>query len=78
MDPKSEIRRLRQKYTDQLLTLLAALLAIDIFVFAPLHAAGIFVFQGFTVVALLAIIGGMLVISDQPRGTHRDVGRPRR
>ena len=66
MDPKSEIRRLRQKYTDQLLTLLAALLAIDIFVFAPLHAAGIFVFQGFTVVALLAIIGGMLVISDHP------------
>ena len=66
MDPISEIRQLRQKYTDQLLTLLAALLAIDIFVFAPLHAVGIFVFQGFTVVALLAIIGGMLVISDHP------------
>ena len=66
VDPKSEIRRLRQKYTDQLLTLLAALLAIDIFVFAPLHAVGIFVFQGFTIVALLAIIGGMLVISDHP------------
>ena len=66
MDPISEIRRLRQKYTDQLLTLLTALLAIDIFVFAPLHAVGIFVFQGFIIVALLAIIGGMLVISDHP------------
>jgi hypothetical protein len=66
VDPKSEIRRLRQKYTDQLLTLLAALIAIDIFVFAPLHAVGIFVFQGFIIVALLAIIGGMLVISDHP------------
>jgi hypothetical protein len=66
VDPISEIRRLRQKYTDQLLTLLTALLAIDIFVFAPLHAVGIFVFQGFIIVALLAIIGGMLVISDHP------------
>lgn len=36
------------------------------FVFAPLQAVGIFVVQGFAIAALLAIIGGMLVISDNP------------
>jgi hypothetical protein len=36
------------------------------FVIAPVHAMGIFVFQGFAIVALLGIIGGMLVISDHP------------
>jgi len=62
----SEMRRLRRKYTDRLLTLLAALLALEMFLVAPLHAMGIFVFQGFAIVALLGIIGGMLVISDHP------------
>jgi hypothetical protein len=61
-----EIRQLRHKYTDQLLTALAVLLALEMFVFAPLHAIGIFVFQGFVIVALLAIIGGMLIISHNP------------
>jgi hypothetical protein len=36
------------------------------FVIAPLHAMGIFVFQGFAIVALLGIIAGMLVISGHP------------
>jgi len=36
-------------------------------VFAPLQGEGIFVFQGFAIAALLAIIGAMLVISDSPR-----------
>ena len=57
----SEMRRLRRKYTDRLLTLLAALLALEMFLVAPLHAMGIFVFQGFAIVALLGIIGGMLL-----------------
>lgn len=66
MDPISEVRRLRQKYRDRLLTLLAALLVLSMFVFAPLQALNIFIFQGFAIAALLAIIGGMLVISDNP------------
>jgi hypothetical protein len=67
MDPINGIRVLRRKHTDQLLTLLAILLVIEIFVFAPLQALGVFVLQGFAIAALLAIIGAMLVISDSPK-----------
>jgi hypothetical protein len=68
VDPISELRRLRRRaHTDRLLTLLAALLLIEIFVFAPLQALGVFIFQGFGIAALLAIIGAMLVISDSPK-----------
>ena len=67
MDPISELRRLRRAHTDRLLTLLAVLLLIEIFVFAPLQALGVFIFQGFGIAALLAIIGAMLVISDSPK-----------
>jgi Ion channel len=67
VDPLSEIRRLRREHTDRLLTVLAILFVIEIFVFAPLQAEGIFLFQGFAIAALLAIIGAMLVISDSPR-----------
>jgi len=63
----SELRRLRREHTDRLLTLLAILFVIEIFVFAPLQGEGIFVFQGFAIAALVAIIGAMLVISDSPR-----------
>jgi hypothetical protein len=34
------------------------------FVFAPLQAVGIYLFQGFAIAALLAVIGGMIVISE--------------
>ena len=67
MSAISELRRLRRQHTDRLLTLLAILFVIEIFVFAPLQGEGVFVFQGFAVSALLAIIGAMLVISDSPR-----------
>jgi hypothetical protein len=36
------------------------------FVFSPLQAMGIFAFQGFLVATLLAILAGMLIISDHP------------
>jgi len=58
-----ERKNLREHYGDWLLTLLTALLILMMFVFAPLHAAGYFVFQGLAVAGLLAIIGGMLLIS---------------
>ena len=67
MSAISELRRLRREHTDRLLTLLTILFVIEIFVFAPLQGEGIFVFQGFAIAALLAIIGAMLVISDSPR-----------
>ena len=66
VDPIRQIRRLRQKYTDQLLTLLALFIALEMFLFSPLQALGIFAFQGFVLATLLAIIAGMLIISDHP------------
>ena len=59
VNPISEIRRLRQKYTDQLLTLMALFIALEMFVFSPLQAMDIFAFQGFLVATLLAIMAGM-------------------
>ena len=61
----SHIDRLRRK-SDWLLTLLAFMLTLMIFVFAPLQAAGIFLFHAFAIAGLLAIIGGMLIISRNP------------
>jgi hypothetical protein len=66
IDAKSELRKLRLKYSDRLLTLLAVLMTLIIFVFAPLQALGIFIYQALALAALLAIIAGMLVISDHP------------
>ena len=64
MEILGRVRRLRVEYTDRLLTLLAVMLLLSMFVFAPFQALGIFLFQGFAIAALLAIIAGMLVISD--------------
>jgi len=66
VDPTGDMRRLRQKYRDRLLTLLTILLILTIFVFAPLQAVDVFIFRGFAIAILLAIIGGMLIISDNP------------
>lgn len=65
-NPVYGMRQLRRTYGDRLLSLLAVLMAFTIFVFAPLQALGIFVFQAFAIAALLAIIGAMLIISDHP------------
>jgi hypothetical protein len=66
VDPIGDMRRLRQKHHDRLLTLLAILLVLTMFVFAPLQAVDVFIFRGFAIAALLAIIGSMLIISDHP------------
>ena len=60
------LRRLRRKDRDWLLTALTAVLTLMIFVFAPLQAAGIFVFQTFAIAGLLVMIGGALLISGSP------------
>jgi hypothetical protein len=61
-----ELVHLRRKYSDWLLTLLTILLLLMMFVIIPLQAAGIAFFQGFGLVALLAIITGAMVISINP------------
>jgi len=59
-DPMGDVRRLRQKHRDRLLTLLTILFVLTMFVFAPLQVVGVFIFQGFAIAILLAIIGGMV------------------
>ena len=61
-----DFQHLRSKYGDWLLTFLTALLALMIFVFAPLQAEGISAFRGFAVAGLLVVIGGALIISANP------------
>ena len=45
---------------------MALFIALEMFVFSPLQAMDIFAFQGFLVATLLAIMAGMLIISDHP------------
>jgi hypothetical protein len=61
-----KLKLARLKNGDWLLTLLTAVLTLMIFVFAPLQAAGIFLFQTFAITGLLVIIGGALIISGNP------------
>ncbi len=61
-----QFKRWRIENHDGLLTLLTVLLTLMIFVFAPLQAAGIFLFQALGIAGLLAIIGGTLFISGNP------------
>jgi hypothetical protein len=65
-DPVAELSRLRRKYSDWLLTLVAALVILMVFVFAPLQGEGILAFQAFAIAGLLAIIGSALIISVSP------------
>ena len=62
----SALRQLSRENRDWLLTLLTVVLMLMIFVFAPLQAAGIFVFQTFAIAGPLAMIGGALIISGNP------------
>ena len=66
IDLMTKLHYLRRENGDWLLTLLTAVFTLMIFVFAPLQAAGIFLFQTFAIAGLLAIIGGSLVISGNP------------
>ena len=66
MNPIGDLRRLRSEHNDWLLTALAGVLILLIFVFAPLQAVGITAFHLFAIGLLLAIMGGMVIISDSP------------
>ena len=65
-DPVGDVRHLRNERSDWLLTVLTGVLILLIFVFAPLQAVGITAFHLFAIGLLLAIIGGMVIISNSP------------
>ena len=66
LGPISGLRILRNKRIDWLLSVLAGVLALMIFVFAPLQAVGITAFHLFADGLLLAIIVSMVIISNSP------------
>jgi hypothetical protein len=57
------IARLRERWSDPLLTALTVLLIVMLFVIAPLQALGIFVFQAFELVFAVVLIAGVFVMS---------------
>jgi hypothetical protein len=61
--------RLRERWSDPLLTLLTALLVCMMFVFAPLQTAQVFVFQEIEFAFALAMIVGVLILSGSPTAT---------
>jgi hypothetical protein len=62
----SLLGRLRERWSDPLLTALTVLLILTLFVFAPLQAVGIKLFQLLGFASALGIIGGILLMSGSP------------
>jgi hypothetical protein len=58
--------RLRERWSDPLLTTLTVLLILMLFVFAPLQAIGIKVFQLLGFASALGLIGGVFLMSGSP------------
>jgi hypothetical protein len=58
--------RLRERWSDPLLTTLTVLLVLMMFVFAPLQAIGIKLFQVLGFASALVIIGGVFLMSGSP------------
>jgi hypothetical protein len=58
--------RLRERWNDPLLTALTVLLILMLFVFAPLQAIGIEIFQLLGFVSALGLIGGAFFMSGSP------------
>src|SRR5438132_838014 len=55
--------RLRDRWSDPLLTGLTGLLLVMLFLIAPLQALGIFVFQAFELVLAIVLVVGVFVVS---------------
>ena len=55
--------RMRDQWSDSLLTALTALLLVMLFVVAPLQALGIFIFQAFELVLAIVLVVGVFVMS---------------
>ena len=65
----SSLDRLRERWKDPLLTTLAVLLILMLFVFAPLQAIGIELFQFAAFVSAFALIAGVFFLSGSPAVT---------
>jgi hypothetical protein len=57
------IAKLREQYSDRLLTALTLLVIVMLFVIAPLQASGLFVFQAFELAFALVLVAGVFVMS---------------
>ena len=57
------IAKLREQYSDPLLTALTLLVIVMLFVIAPLQASGLFVFQAFELAFALVLVAGVFVMS---------------
>jgi hypothetical protein len=57
------IARLRDRWSDPLLTALTVLLFVMLFIIAPLQASGIFLFQAFELFFAIILIAGVFVMS---------------
>jgi len=62
----SPLSRLRVRWSDPLLTTLTVLLILMLFVFAPLQAVGIRLFQMLEFASALGLIGGVFFMSGSP------------
>jgi|SRR6267378_3371017 len=63
---ESPLGRLRERWSDPLLTTLTVLLILMLFVFAPLQAVGIKLFQVLGFASALGIISGVFLMSGSP------------
>jgi hypothetical protein len=59
----NHIARLRERWSDPLLTALTVLLIVMLFVIAPLQASGLFLFQAFELVFAIILVAGVFVMS---------------
>jgi hypothetical protein len=57
---------LRERWTDQVISILTAVLILMLFVFAPLKAGGITAFQWLEFASALVLIGGVFFVSASP------------
>jgi len=57
------LARLRDRWSDPLLTALTALLLVMLFVIAPLQALGLFLFQAFELALAIILVVGVFVVS---------------
>jgi Ion channel len=62
----SSLDRLRERWSDRLLTALTVILMLMLFIFAPLQAIGIKVFQVLGFASALGIIAGVFLMSGSP------------
>jgi Ion channel len=65
-DVNTSLGLLRERWSDPLLTMLTVLLILMLFVFAPLQAVGLKIFQVLEFLSAVGIIGGVFLMSGSP------------